>query len=144
MKTQTKQILSFSDILQHLLGKEIYICTVNDYNLPMVMQGGLTSFDSQGLLLSKENSSLIVPYNWIDSINLVNHDDEVVNIETDALSDVDNAFYPYLNQHVECQASWWRAGIITYVGTDYVTIHIDGDKDCSYLPTAQIFEMATR
>lgn len=143
MDTQSKKVLSFYEILKCMLGKTVNILCINPQT---AFHGIISKLDYTHLVLQTTNGEIIIYPRNIASVIILNNVDELVTIERNMFQNENSDYFKFLNTFVFClsnKTKWGHSGILTYIGSNYVTIY--NKEDCEYfrVPTNDIRQMAT-
>ncbi|MBO5142267.1 MAG: hypothetical protein J6C46_04620 [Clostridia bacterium] len=143
MDAQSKKVLSFYEILKCMLGKTVNIICINPQT---AFQGILSKLNYTHLVLQTADREIAIYPRNIASVMIVNNVDELVTIEKTMFQNENSDYYKYLNKFVFCLSNktrWGHSGILTYIGSNYVTIF--NEEDCEYfrVPINDIRYMAT-
>lgn len=135
--------INFFTLLNYLIGEEIYaLCTEGS----SVVRGVLLYSDYNHIILNNEKGKQDIPLKNIEAISPLKMNSIVFSLEASCPSNCDSNFFEFLNRRVfslSSQAKWGYCGLLTYIGSDFITI-LNSEDDVFYHITYKgIRSMAT-
>lgn len=135
--------INFLTLLNNLIEEEIYaLCTEGS----SVIRGVLLYSDYNRIILNNEKGKQEIPLKNIEAISPLKMNSNVSSLEAYCPSNCDSSFFEFLNKQVvslSSQAQWGYCGLLTYIGSDFITILNSEDNVFYHITNKGIRSMAT-